>query len=88
MRPQTRPTRVAEAAFSWRDFDAAIKNYTKALEYDPRNYGAVLFLGDTYFAEKDWTKAGEWYQKAIDLDPEQRDGPPILRRHAAEKRRD
>ncbi len=67
--PADQAMHAAEAAFSRRDFEAAIKNYTKVLEYDPKNYGAVLFIGDTYFAEKDWAKAGEWYQKAIDLDP-------------------
>ncbi|HEX9255409.1 MAG TPA: tetratricopeptide repeat protein [Candidatus Angelobacter sp.] len=61
--------RAAEAAFARHDFEEAIKNYTKVLEYDPKNYGAVLFIGDSYFAAKDWIRAGEWYQKAIDLDP-------------------
>ena len=67
--PADQAMRAAEAAFARRDFEEAIKNYTKVLEYDPKNYGAVLFIGDSYFAAKDWTKAGEWYQKAIDLDP-------------------
>jgi tetratricopeptide (TPR) repeat protein len=67
--PADQAMRAAEAAFARHDFEEAIKNYTKLLEYDPKNYSAVLFIGDTYFAEKDWAKAGEWYQKAIDLDP-------------------
>lgn len=67
--PADQAMRAAEAAFARRDFEEAIKNYTKVLEYDPKNYGAVLFIGDSYFAARDWTKAGEWYQKAIDLDP-------------------
>jgi len=67
--PADQAMRAAEAAFARHDFEEAIKNYSKVLEYDPKNYGAVLFIGDTYFAEKDWAKAGEWYQKAIDLDP-------------------
>lgn len=67
--PADQAMRAAEAAFARHDFEEAIKNYTKVLEYDPKNYSAVLFIGDTYFAEKDWAKAGEWYQKAIDLDP-------------------
>lgn len=67
--PADQAMRAAEAAFARRDFEEAIKNYTKVLEYEPKNYGAVLFIGDSYFAEKDWAKAGEWYQKAIDLDP-------------------
>jgi tetratricopeptide (TPR) repeat protein len=67
--PAGQAMKAAEAAFARRDFDEAIRNYSKVLEYEPQNYSAVLFIGDTYFAEKDWTKAGEWYQKAIDLDP-------------------
>jgi tetratricopeptide (TPR) repeat protein len=67
--PADQAMRAAEAAFARHDFEEAIKNYTKVLEYDPKNYSAVLFIGDTYFAEKNWAKAGEWYQKAIDLDP-------------------
>ena len=67
--PVDQAMKAAEAAFSRRDFDEAIRNYKKILEYDPKNYGAVLFIGDTYFTANDWAKAGEWYQKAIDLDP-------------------
>jgi tetratricopeptide (TPR) repeat protein len=67
--PADQAMKAGEAAFSRRDFDEAIKNYSKVLEYDPKNYGAVLFIGDTYFAAKDWARAGQWYQKAIDLDP-------------------
>jgi tetratricopeptide (TPR) repeat protein len=67
--PADQAFRAAEAAFSRRDFEEAIKNYSKVLEYDPKNYSAALFIGDTYFAEKDWARASEWYQKAIDLDP-------------------
>lgn len=67
--PADKAMRAAEAAFVRHDFEEAIKNYSKALEYDPKNYSAVLFIGDTYFTEKDWAKAGEWYQKAIDLNP-------------------
>jgi tetratricopeptide (TPR) repeat protein len=67
--PADQAMRAAEAAFARHDFEEAIKSYSKVLEYDPKNYSAVLFIGDTYFAEKDWAKAGEWYQKAIDLDP-------------------
>src|SRR5690242_20234306 len=48
--PADQAMRAAEAAFSRRDFDEAIKNYNKVLEYEPKNYGAVLFIGDTYFA--------------------------------------
>jgi len=68
--PADQAMHAAEAAFSRRDFEGAIKNYSKVLEYDPKNYSATLFIGDTYFAEKDWARAGDWYQKAIELNPD------------------
>lgn len=67
--PAGQAMKAAEAAFARRDFDEAIKNYSKVLEYEPKNYSAVLFIGDTYFAANNWAKAGEWYQKAIEVDP-------------------
>lgn len=59
-----------EAAFARNDFPEAIKNYSRALELNPRNYSAALFVGDSYFGAKDWSKAGEWYEKAIQIDPD------------------
>ena len=61
--------RAGEAAFSRRDFDEAIKSYSKAVELEPRNYAAVLFVGNTFHKKNDFGKAGEWYEKAIQLDP-------------------
>jgi tetratricopeptide (TPR) repeat protein len=61
--------RAGEAAFSRRDFDEAIKNYSRAVELEPRNYAAVLFLGNALHKKNDFAKAGEWYEKAIQLDP-------------------
>ncbi len=60
---------AGEAAFSRRDFDEAIKNYSAALELEPRNYPAALFIGNTFFKKNDFAKAEEWYEKAIKLDP-------------------
>jgi len=61
--------RAGEAAFSRRDFDEAIKNYSKAVELEPKNYAAVLFIGNTFHKKNDFARAGEWYEKAIPLDP-------------------
>src|SRR5215471_2952465 len=61
--------RAGEAAFSQRDFAEAIKNYSKALELEPRNYTAALFIGNTYDKENQFPKATEWYEHAIQLDP-------------------
>ncbi len=59
----------AEADFAKRDFDGAIKAYSKVLELDPKNYAATLFIGDSYFAKNDFPKAGEWYEKASQIEP-------------------
>jgi len=67
--PAGQAMKAAETAFARRDFDEAIKNYSKVLEYEPKNYSAVLYIGDTYYAANNWSKAGEWYQKAIEVDP-------------------
>lgn len=67
--PAGQAMKAAEAAFARRDFDEAIKNYSKVLEYEPKNYSAVLYIGDTYYAANNWSKAGEWYSKAIEVDP-------------------
>ena len=61
--------RAGEAAFSRRDFDEAIKNYSRALELEPKNYTAALFIGNTYDKENQFPKATEWYERAIQLDP-------------------
>jgi len=61
--------RAREAAFSRREYDEAIRNYSKALELEPKNYAAVLFIGNTLFRKQEFAKADEWYEKAIQLDP-------------------
>jgi tetratricopeptide (TPR) repeat protein len=61
--------RAGEAAFSRRDFDEALRAYAKALELEPTNYPATLFTGNTYDRKNDVAKAGEWYERAIQLSP-------------------
>jgi tetratricopeptide (TPR) repeat protein len=61
--------RAGESAFSRRDFDEALKNYSNALELEPNNYAAVLFTANTYDKQNAWVKAAEWYGRAIQLDP-------------------
>jgi len=67
--PVDQAMQKGEAAFARNDYAEAIKNYSKALELDPTNYSAALFVGDSYFGAKDWAKAGEWYGKAIQINP-------------------
>jgi tetratricopeptide (TPR) repeat protein len=60
---------AGEAAFSLRNFDEAIKQYSRALEIEPKNYSAALFIGNTYDKKNDFAQAGKWYERAIHLDP-------------------
>jgi tetratricopeptide (TPR) repeat protein len=60
---------AGESAFSRRDFDEAVKDYSRALELDPKNYSAVLFIGNSYDKQNQFAKGAEWYERAIQLDP-------------------
>ena len=60
---------AGEAAFARRDFDEALKDYSKALELEPSNYLAALFTGNTYDKQNNLLKAGEWYDRAAQIDP-------------------
>jgi tetratricopeptide (TPR) repeat protein len=62
--------RAGEAAFSRRDFAQALKDYTKALEWEPRSYTATLFIANTYDRQRADSEAAEWYERAIRLDPD------------------
>ena len=61
--------RAGEAAFSRQDFDEAIVDYSRALELEPKNYTATLFIGNSFHRKNDFAKAREWYEKAIQIDP-------------------
>ena len=61
--------RAGEAAFSRRDFDEALRNYSNALQLEPNNYSAVLFIANTYDKQNEWAKGAEWYKHAIQLEP-------------------
>ncbi|HEY0386726.1 MAG TPA: tetratricopeptide repeat protein, partial [Pyrinomonadaceae bacterium] len=72
--------REGEEAHTRGDLDKAIAAYQRALQLDPKLYMAALFTGDMYFKkgynESDATakealmqKAGEWFARAIAIDP-------------------
>ncbi len=63
-----RALREAEAAFARHDFAKARDGYGRALALDPKHYHAMLFMGDTYFAEKQPARAVVWFAKASALD--------------------
>lgn len=60
---------AAEADFSRGDLDKARQGYIHALLLDPSLYTAALFIGDTYFKQKQPGSAGEWFSRAIQIDP-------------------
>ena len=60
---------AGEAAFALRDFDEALKSYSKALELEPGNSSAALFIANTYDKQNKFSKAAEWYQHSIELEP-------------------
>ena len=61
---------AGEAAFARRDFEAALKNYARALQLEPGNYSAALFTANTYDKQAEFAKAAEWYQRAMGIDPD------------------
>lgn len=55
----------AEKLFSDHDFSGARDYYLKALEIDPNLYNVIVYIGDTYFHEKEYSQAQQWYEKAV-----------------------
>jgi tetratricopeptide (TPR) repeat protein len=59
----------AEADFSRGDYDKARDGYLHALLLEPKNYDAALFMGDVYFKQHINGSAGEWFARAVEIDP-------------------
>jgi len=55
--------------FVSRDYKTAVAAYEKAATLDPKWYEAALYTGNTYYAMKEFDKAGIWFAKAIAIDP-------------------
>jgi tetratricopeptide (TPR) repeat protein len=62
--------KAAEASRAKGNLDDAKKGYLHVLELDPKNYDATVYVGDVYFSERSFNIAGEWFDKAIKLDPD------------------
>jgi tetratricopeptide (TPR) repeat protein len=62
--------KAAEASRAKGNLDDAKKGYLHVLELDPKNYDATVYVGDVYFTERAFNSAGEWFDKAIKLDPD------------------
>lgn len=61
--------RAAEADFARGDLDKAREGYLRVVLIDPNNYEAPLFIGDVYFKQQVYGSAGEWFGRAIQIDP-------------------
>jgi tetratricopeptide (TPR) repeat protein len=61
---------LAEQAFGRADFDTALKLYLEIADADPKSYESRLYAGDVYFQRHDIARAGEWYGKAVAVDPD------------------
>ncbi len=61
--------KAAEADFSRGDLDKAREGYLRVSLLDPSNYEAALFVGDVYFKQHATGFAGEWFARAIQIDP-------------------
>ncbi len=55
--------------FASGDYKTAAAAYEKAATTDPTWYEAALYTGNTYYAMKEYEKAGIWFAKAIAIDP-------------------
>ena len=55
-------------AFAAGDFKKAAAEYEKAALLDPTHYEAALYTGNSYYALKNYDKAGIWFAKAVALD--------------------
>ncbi|MBN2418726.1 MAG: tetratricopeptide repeat protein [Deltaproteobacteria bacterium] len=60
----------AEKYFGLRDFQTCIVLYANAMEKDPTNYRAVLYVGDSYFANGQYKDAVEWFERATKSNPD------------------
>jgi tetratricopeptide (TPR) repeat protein len=59
----------AEADFARGDLDKARDGYIHASLLDPDLYSAALFTGDVFYKQKKPGSAGEWFKRAIQIDP-------------------
>jgi tetratricopeptide (TPR) repeat protein len=62
--------RAAETDFSRGELDKAREGYLRVMLMDPNNYDAALFIGDVYFKQHVQGSAGEWFARAIQINPD------------------
>lgn len=59
-----------EAGIKSEKYQEKIRYFYKAIEIDPKNFGAYSFLAHTYYNNYDYKRAIEAWQKALELNPE------------------
>lgn len=60
---------AGDKAFARGDYEEAKARYAEAVKTEPNNYFAVLFLGNTYFALKQWDDSIVWFSRAAEINP-------------------
>ncbi len=55
------------------DAETSIESHIKAIELDPRNVLNIWELGGTYHWLRNWDKALEWYDRAVEISPSRAD---------------
>jgi tetratricopeptide (TPR) repeat protein len=58
--------------------EARVQALTTILNNDPRNAGAAVQLGSTYFEAERFEEAAKWYQQALQIDPKNADASTQL----------
>jgi tetratricopeptide (TPR) repeat protein len=58
--------------------EARVQQLTTILNSDPKNAGAAVQLGNTYFDAERYTDAISWYERALAIDPKNADASTDL----------
>ncbi|MBN1698140.1 MAG: tetratricopeptide repeat protein [Spirochaetales bacterium] len=61
---------MADKMFDWNFYDSAIDIYTQILDIDSGHYDSYISLSNCYKEKKDYTKALDWVEKGITINPE------------------
>jgi len=60
---------LAEDEFKKKNYLGAAKLYKEAYKIDSNYYKAVLYVGDSYYANQDYDNAITWFEKAMKMRP-------------------
>lgn len=58
--------------------EARVQQLTTILNSDPKNAGAMVQLGNTYFDAQKYPEAIDWYEKSLQIDPKNPDASTDL----------